>query len=319
MKKADHTKDILEVFLIQGMATSAQIRRHIDLSEDQVQYGLRKLTNKVNASFWTTNIRRPWEIEGSGRPEKVFVLTEEGAKELHNNSGLYVSVPSRENTTKNMLHSLALVDIANYCFKKNMECTANKQVNLADSDEYTRPDIIYKTPDGREHFVEFEQTRYKYTLNIKLLTRMKKWQEILTSSKAQQYSNDIFVLFWTEKEDGQTLAAWMSALDDLCKQLTEAPAFNVWYMNFSDFYQNPSFEKKQYKKLIPSNNPEEGLLKSERENSLKKKKGLYLKHLDSDAAEDELIDFVVTILEKFPKFTETTTDRNFFQTDAVLI
>jgi hypothetical protein len=253
--------------MIQGIATPAQVSNILNISETQARYGLGKLTRK-NPALWSMNIRRPWITDGSGRPERVFVLTEVGALELSELTGEQVSAPSRKNQVRKFQHALALVDIANVLIKASIPYRIDRQMSVSESDEYVRPDVEFILQGAQRHILELEQFRLKFDLQIQILNRMHRWQTLLTSQETDDICSDIIVLFSLNKKDNYSIAIWMSALDALIQQIKQAPAFTVWFMSFSDFMADPTFDLARYRRLEPSPKPQEGILKIERERVL---------------------------------------------------
>jgi hypothetical protein len=305
--------EVFGVFQYQGMATPNQISKLLGISLNQVTYAINNLMRKPDAKLWYQPVTRTWiHKKVGGRPENVYALEPIGAKDLSQLMGVEITAPNRETVEKNVLHSLALVDIASYCINQNFTVRVNRRINSTEVDTYILPDIEFCIPGDKKYFVELEQTRFQNNLEVKVLERMLRWEQILSEEGSSQYSKEIYVLFNLDKKtDDYTILTWMQAYDELYKSINKIPSFNVWYREFEDFYKEPSFKLNSFTRLEPNRAQATEKIRSTREQEIKAQKDNRLELLDESKFDNRIKAYWEENREQFHQ-AQLNTDKQIF-------
>jgi len=350
----DNTKitddDIFEMLQYQGIVTTEQAQEYFEhkYHRNTIPGRLNRLC-KANY-LWKSSQKRPWAESPSGKPNNLYRINEDGAKEILRVSGVKLK-EIKGTKDKYILHSLGLVEIAFKCKKMGYSCVVNRQVNIPDQSDdanptYLQPDIqIYTAnPDEPIKFIEYEQNRMTRGLYKILYARMKRWQLLFSSPEYERFSNDILVLFWFEeklqyeqdkkdKKESQkiklvpiitaeqkrnyalSLDIWMQALYDFEKELSlkgEKPNFRVHYKRFIDFLLSPTVDPEDYTLLLPSDNPQVTRLHQEREKASQKTANEILRPLDEEHSTDLLHDCEKQNKELWIKLLKASNRQEFF-------
>jgi len=260
--------DVLEFVGMQGVATSIQAQRWFGLErEDGIRKRMTRLCTCENPWLTNRNLPRPWI---NSHNYFAAFLTDLGAAVLNERNGTRIIAPSQATQQKNLVHGLGLVDIAVELRHMGLEFDLERRIDIDRAEnEFIRPDILCRLPNGQRQLIEFEQTRSEQELRSRLLGRLRRWQQLFSGSEMPGISRDVIVLFafTTSKKDPDrhTTSIWSEMLHRLMDELGAPLAFTVWSMPLGEFLGNPTLELIRYKQLLPSLHPDADALAAERE------------------------------------------------------
>ena len=281
-------EDLISIFQYQGVITIKQAHFLLNCNTDKrvAENTVRDTLNRYcgknarfgNAIFWSGNApKRTWIKENgrsAGARENMYSLREEGSALLYQYEGIDKKPPNDKND-KNILHALALVDIAAVCVSMKLPCQINRQVNYIPKEQavekpeekkvgqkYIRPDIQLHNPNSQKTtFIEYEQTRRGIDLFHMVVERMARWEEVFTGPEADTLCKEIIVLFGLDDDDNFTIETWMRALSVFEKRINHHAHFSLYQRDFKEFIEHPSFDVStdKYKRIEASDEPEQTL------------------------------------------------------------
>jgi hypothetical protein len=335
-KEAINFEDLISLFQYQGVVTLKQACELLkgptnkEVAENTVRDTLKRYCEENvkfgNAIFWKGSApRRSWiktNKKNVGAPETMYALYPEGADLLYQYTGIEKKSPN-DKTDKNILHALALVDIAIKCVAKELSCKINRQVNYTpektkegkEEQRYIRPDIQFIAPASQKTaFIEYEQSRPKIDLFHMVINRMARWEELFCTSEAESFSRDIIILFNLDDDDKFTIETWMRALSEFEKSVNHPAHFRLYYRNFQDFYEIPSFDvnSKRYKKIEASEEPKQTLYVMENRARTLQYAEEILTNLDGPASTEAIQDYVKDNWQLFEVLQNASNRQVFF-------
>lgn len=246
-----HRIKLLEPFLTRGLATTEQVAALTGADYKRVGELLNDLT--------TPSFDRPAALrvahvmlEGKrGRPQKLFLLTEDGAaalRQLFESARINAPV-LRESVELNA--AFAIMEVYTAAVKDNLFASVEKVFPFGEDRANIRADVFVQPPNTEGIIFEIEQAENQGTLP-RLLDKLRRLGGFFLKGH-QNIAHEVRILFNLPQHDRKTLAVWQEALS-LVEQGGQLP-FQLYWMPVLHFLENPNWTSvRGFQQLLPQAN-----------------------------------------------------------------
>lgn len=242
---------VLEPFLTRGLGTTEQVASLTAMDYKRVGELLNDLTVP---SFDRPAALRVAHVmlEGKrGRPQKLYLLTEDGAAALHQLfDTAKVNAPAlREAAELNA--AFAIMEVYTAAVKDNLSASVEKVFPFGEERANIRADVFVQPPNAQGVIFEIEQAENQGTLP-RLLDKLRRLGDFFLNGH-QNIAREVRVLFNLPQHDRKTLAVWQEALS-LVEQDGPLP-FQLYWRPVLNFLENPNWTSvRNFQKLHPQAN-----------------------------------------------------------------
>ena len=227
---------ILAGFAERGLATQSQLEKLSSLTTKQVRIAVDDfLKGKPDASSLLRSATV--NLQGQrGRPQTVYLLTEDGAavlKAIHTDLNPPVS---QINDDVELAHALMEVEVYTLACEAKRGCSTEHVLSFGER-QYVRADVLVESSDEVKIIFEMEQTARAGDV-VRIHGKLDQYVAFFQSEKHKDVSRDVRILFNLASNDSMTIKRWGMILEDLTKQYGDLP-FHLYWLPVLDFLQKP--------------------------------------------------------------------------------
>jgi hypothetical protein len=222
---------ILNCFSHRGIATGEQVEILTGLGQHPVRDALKILTEPpggLKPALRTINVILPGQ---RGRPYAAFVLTEEGAVLLANESR---KAPKLDDPVE-AAHALMEMQVLIAAFQQGRKTELEKVLSFAGL-RNIRADVLF---EGRILFEMEQQARLNDVPRIS--DKLERMCLFYNSPTGSGIDHKVRILFALSGNDGKTISVWQQVLGALKKKDGSIP-FELYWKEIGAFMQSPEWE-----------------------------------------------------------------------------
>jgi len=229
--QSDRLNQIMYCFSHRGIATGEQVEIMTGLGQHPVRDALKILTEPPGGlapALRTINVTLPGQ---RGRPYAAFVLTEEGATLLADESR---KAPKLDDPVE-AAHALMEMQVFIAAFQQGRK-TELEKVLLYSGLRNIRADVLY------EDKILFEMEQQARLNDVpRISDKLERLCLFFISPAGSEINHKVRILFALAANDGKTISIWQQVLGALKKKNGSIP-FELYWKEIGAFMQNPELE-----------------------------------------------------------------------------
>jgi hypothetical protein len=242
---------VMEPFLTRGLATAEQVATLTRMDYKRVAELLNDLTIPSFDRPEALRVARVMLDGKRGRPQKLYLLTEDGAavlRQLFEVSRL--NAPALHDPVE-LNAAFAIMEVYTAAIKDGLPASVEKVFPFGEDRANIRADVFVQPSNASGIIFEVEQATNQGTLP-RLLDKLRRLGDFFLTSP-QNIAHDVRVLFNLPQHDHKTIAVWQEALSLLDK--TGQLPFQLYWMPVLHFLENPAWTSvKGFQKLHAQSN-----------------------------------------------------------------
>jgi len=230
----------LEPFSVRGLATAGQVATLKNMDPKRVSEHLNTLSQSSfdrPAALRSVSVR----LEGQrGRPEKLYLLTEEGATVMHTLFDCPDLRAPKLTETVEIVAAYAIMET--YVRARTAGYTAHVEQPLyfANGKNNVRADVVVEA-GSQLVIIEIEQVTNQGTLP-RAVDKLARMHNYFNSQPRTKVSNQVRMLFNLPEKDTQTVLVWQQALRDVMDESGGPLSFELYGQRINAFLEHPDWE-----------------------------------------------------------------------------
>jgi hypothetical protein len=230
-EQSERLNQLLKCFSHRGIATGEQVEILTGLGQHPVRDALKLLSEPpggLEPALKTVNVTLPGQ---RGRPYAAFVLTEDGAALLADDSR---RAPKLDDPVE-AAHALMEMQVFIAAYQKGKKVELEKVLPFAGL-RNIRADVLY---EGKILFEVEQQARLNDVPRIS--DKLERLALFFNSPAGSVIDSKVRILFALAGNDGKTIPIWQQVLGALKKKNGSIP-FELYWQEVGSFMQNPEWE-----------------------------------------------------------------------------